>query len=318
MSKTTNKVAGLICWSGSLISAYFIQGERDKAAIALPTSAISQGSFRQRFLLPLLPCSIIVWVVIYLIIGKAVVNCWGKKLSESIMEGFPGWSYMINLFHGGIILPLLLVLAVHSHCIESGERVGSGHWLATFFIDGKWESGEALSRIILEQINCAVIGYLLKDFVVSYPSGLDIWFILHHVGAVAGCSLCLYFPSLIGIIAFNTVQCEFASALYCLAILYHSSMLPRLLYILLMTLSILASIAIGILVHNAPIENHFKYSYSFLSVLIVLIRFGGLILQLKDLCCGPSSSVEIAKNEDAVKNEEKDKKGKKNETKKNK
>jgi hypothetical protein len=293
-----NKYASILCWAGSLYSAYLCQQSRDKAAIHIhtvsdaaaadPTTQFDHltGSFRERFLLPFLPCCIIVWTICYIMICGSVKKCWGKERAMEKVAGYPGWSWMVGLFHGGLILPCLMLMSILAHCSESGEVFMEGQWFTTLFMQGTWGTAESLSRILLEQVHCAVIGYMLKDFCGLYgKDGLEMGFVLHHIGGIAGCSMCLHFPSLVGLVAFNAVQCEFASAWYNLSVLYESTILNAI-YVVLMGASNIATVPIGGWVFHGPIEDMYRYGYVVLTVLIVFLRCGGWVVQLKSLCGG--------------------------------
>ena len=296
-----NLYSSAFCWIFSLVSAYFAQGMRSAAKPPLSTSPHPSihpallgltGSFRERFgPAYLLPASIIVWTVFYVILCRSMWRCFGKHHSDRLYEGFPGWSYMVGCYHGAVILPLLLFLAVLVHCVESGDALHDyTQWFGNFFMNGTWGTAEATSRLILEQLNCAVIGYLLKDFSGLYAQGLDVGFLLHHIGSIVGCSLCLHFPSLIGLIAFNTVQCEFASSMYNFKTLFHDSYGAQLLFFGCMGVSNIITIPIGVVVWHASIATEYRYTYGVLTALIVFLRCGGWAVNVQAYCSTPRGS----------------------------
>ena len=283
-SPTLNRLSTILCWFGSLSAAYFAQNMRERSALGLPDIGPT-GSFRERFLLPFLPMSVVGWTIIYIFLSDNTWRCFGFKKARAEVDGYPGWSYQVSLFHGGIILPTLLILANLTYCVETEQSIRSGSCFSTLMFDGTWGTAEALSQVLLEQINCAVIGYLLRDFCGLYPGGLEWGYLLHHIFAIAGCSMCLHFPSLIGIIALNTVQCEFASCVYSLKMLYPGAMI-NLTYFVVMFCSNVMAVAIAMIVWGSDINYELKYLYAFLTVLIVTLRCGGWFIALRNSCCG--------------------------------
>jgi len=290
-SPILNSLASKICWGGALISAYMAQNMRERSVLGLPDLGIlGSGSFRERFGATIfLPLSIITWTILYVCLGRNTWRCCDNKKAKVMIDGFPGWTYQRSLFHGGLFLPILLILAVFAYCNESGTTIDSGLWVVNFMIDGTYGTAENLSSILIEQVNCCVIGYLLCDFCGTLPNGMDWAFLLHHLCAIAGCSMCLRFPSLIGLIALNTVQCEFASCIYSYGMLYPGSSIIRSIYYVVMACSNVSAGIIGYIVYASDVGNFWKYMYVGLCVLLVALRCGGWILLIKSNCCGGSS-----------------------------
>ena len=298
-----NTMASLLCWGGAMFASYNAQFMRERSALNIPEPDLPTSAFRERFgRWIFLPISILTWTIIYIALCGNMKQCLGKNKASKLIDHYPGWSYLVSVFHGGFILPFLFIAATLAHCWESNESFSEGQWMTTFLVNGTYGTAESLSRILIEQINCAVIAYLLKDFCGVHPKGLDAAFLGHHIFAIAGCTLCLYFPTLIGIIAFNTVQCEFASALFCLSILFPSSM-THALYFVIMAISNILTIPIFFIVWKSSVNNFLKQTYGVLSVLLVLLRCGGWLLALRKGCC--TNSDNSSSDVDSVKDGEK-------------
>ena len=71
-------------------------------------------------------------------------------------------------------------------------------------------TAEVEAHLYLEQVNFAVIGFLIKDFCWR----LEWAFAFHHMFSILGCALCALFPAYAGAVSLNAAQCEFASAAF--------------------------------------------------------------------------------------------------------
>ena len=281
-SPVIQTTTSLFCWSTALVGTF--SAPRDDASLS--TNGVS---FRERFFLPLLPCSIIIWTLIYIMMCNTIKrDC--RPTSLKSIAGYPGWSYMVGVCHGLIFLPCMFALSVIAHIYETGGS--SESFLATSLVSdvstfwhGSWGSATLASHHLLEQIHCAVIGYMLKDFVV-YPGGLETGYILHHIFAVVGCTLCLWFPSVAGIITFQAMQCEFASALFSVHTLYPTRF-GQLTYFLTMPASNIGAAWLAWYVCYEWIELAslpYRILYGVLTVLLLLIRSIGVVLEAMKLC----------------------------------
>ena len=290
-SPVVQSSVSLLCWSMALVGTFLAPRE---------SGGDLDNSFRARFLLPLLPLSVISWTIIYV----ALCNCLKKNCRPASLKsvgGYPGWSYMAGVCHGLVFLPLMLSLAITAHLYESGvsldkfASVGLLHAGSPFW-QGGWGTATMASHHLLEQVHCAVIGYMLKDFAV-YPGGLETGYILHHIFTVVGCTLCLWFPSAVGVITFQAVQCEFASALFSAQSLY-PTLLGKVLYFITMPGSnVLAAWLSWIVVVSWANLATFpeRALYGALTVFLLIIRSVGVVLEGMS-ACGSGSDGEDGKN----------------------
>ena len=206
-----------------------------------------------------------------------------------------------------VFLPLMFVLGLAFHLFESGATLSTVASVSglhgdgdsepvNIFWRGGWGTATKASQHVLEQVHCAIIGYMLKDFAV-YPGGLETGYVLHHIFSVVGCTLCLWFPSAMGIITFQAVQCEFASALFSAQTLYPTGM-GRALYFVSMTASNVGAawlswLVVAVFADMAPLPH--RGLYGTLTVLLLIIRSVGLLLEGMSAFSGGSSGGEKKK-----------------------
>lgn len=164
-----------------------------------------------------IPLSVLFWTVFYVMVCRGLKKVGGKS-STKIIQGYPLWSYHASFSHGWGVLLVLVYLVV-----ANGEVSLTDNW------------SDGTQFIWYEQMHCAVIGYLMKDYTV-YESGIDLGYIAHHLFACLGCSLCMHIPSCAGLLALNAVQCEAASSSFGLATIL-PNLITKSLYAVAMTLS---------------------------------------------------------------------------------
>ena len=283
-SPVVQSTVSLLCWSMALVGTFL--APREPGGGGGGSDALD-NSFRARFLLPLLPASVLLWTFIYV----ALCNCLKKNCRPASLKsvgGYPGWSYMVGVCHGLVFLPVMFALAVAAHLYESGvslDEFASFGLEASPFWQAGWGSATMASQHLLEQVHCAVIGYMLKDFAV-YPGGLETGYILHHIFAVLGCTLCLWFPSAVGVITFQAAQCEFASALFSAQTLYPTR-LGKVLYFTSMPGSnVLAAWLSWLVVVTWASHAAFpqRALYGALTVFLLIIRSVGVVLEGMSAC----------------------------------
>jgi hypothetical protein len=245
-------------------------------AIALAILAEKDRGFA-RFSVPLLPCSIVAWTIIYSAISGILM---ATKFGKQDIAGYPGASYMCSLVHGGFVLPSLFFCSAFLHAGETKTALSSS------FYSGGWGTAVSTSLLLHEQIHCAVIGYLLKDFTrMALPDGLGSALVIHHVAAVAGCGMCLCIPAMVGVATLQAVQCELASALYSFSYVY-PCWASKFFYLAAMALSNIIGIGLSFLVCTADALPLIPWRLVFaaLSIVIIGIRVGGMVLEVKKVC----------------------------------
>jgi hypothetical protein len=244
-----------------------------------------------------LTVGIVAWTVLYVLVIRWLIGSNNnnssnnnadddqKRSSNPLLrerEGYPLWSYILGMFSGGVAMPLLSAAAYLAASDTEASSLAIRTW--TRHDVDFWGSAPA-SHMVLEQIHCAIIGYLLKDAV--YSKGLSVPFILHHVASVGGCMMCLVFPTGATYVSLNAAQCEFASAFYNATIMMPGSHVWRLAYWLVMlgsnSFAMYLSYVQFAVLHNIHIA--WRITYISLASLIVLLRCGGWVLNLK--CAKP-------------------------------
>ena len=95
--------------------------------------------------------------------AKAIKIIGGDSASASY-AGYPRWSYDLGGIHGIIILPAALLAA----CVMSADS-----YLESSFYLNPWDTTDK-AHVALTQVQCACMGYLLKDFILY--DGLEIAF----------------------------------------------------------------------------------------------------------------------------------------------
>ena len=200
-------------------------------------------------------------------------------------QGYERWAYEAGIVHQGVVVPLLGVAAA----AIAFERRGVS-WAS-------WADGAAWVQVLEEGatagtnwaasgVHCAILGYMLKDYVV-YDSGLESVFVLHHLATILGCSLCLVVPAGFGLVTLNAVVAEFGSVFYNIKTLYPLRTFNHAVYLFTMGASNVLAVYIGQWFLRLPEmaggdKAWVRYSYGALLVLLIIIRCGGWILGLSD------------------------------------
>lgn len=224
-----------------------------------------------------LPVSVAGWFIFYRCVCKLLQKYGGDKANKNY-AGYPGWSYFCGMVHGLGSLSTLWALASRAYLAENGLSLSELDVME--FLNAPWAPVAAgSSSMYLEQIHCAVIGYLLKDYAVD--AGLETAYIVHHLASVIGCTMCLHFPQGAALVTLNAYQSEFTSALFSFSTV-NPSLATKLMYFLTMGPSNFGAAVLAYIVHGYRMPLlPFRATYSGLAVLLVTLRTAGLCIEIK-------------------------------------
>jgi len=261
-----------------------------------------------------IPVSIIVWKFVYLAIewcirvpGAKLTNGWTTK----IVDGYPVWNWVTGILHGIVILPALFwyyASAAPEDWLVQQPLAGDGGEPWSWVWSWPWLEGVLsmplftlpLTRtdgldlvasdgtgahIILEQIGCAVIGFLLKDLYLPMQ-----WaFMIHHILAVAGVMASIIFPTAGGLVLFCICQVETGSSIYDIYGLSPGK-LTLLLYTVGMSISnYLGSKIIIEVTHMQDVGLWWRVVYGITGWGLIVLRWAGLATALlKELTPAPT------------------------------
>jgi len=152
-------------------------------AVALAAAAHTGG--------PALAASVVGWTMLHVLFATLFIRTKG----DVHIGGYPAWSYVASLLHGGVIVPTLFFT-----CLWLLPR---DLWHADAFLRAAWGAGPFAA--VLAQIHAAVLAYMLKDFHLC--EAVEVGYAVHHVVATLGCALCFLMPFAAGLTTFNAMQC---------------------------------------------------------------------------------------------------------------
>ena len=156
-----------------------------------------------------LPITTTLWCMLYIFEVYIIKKVMGAKGLEQI-AGYPRWSFVPGITHGGFFLVVLFAYAFYEYkIIYPGETHLT---LIRNFLTESWTKLPPKCMYALEQIFCCVNGYFLKDYYLF--SGLDSFFLNHHLASIFGSCICLSFPTGAGFICLNGVMGEIGSVFY--------------------------------------------------------------------------------------------------------
>ena len=234
--------------------------------------------------------------VLYFTISSYYKNK-GPHMKE-LYAGYPLWCYWVSYWHGFFFLPLALywLLCTQPHDLSLGLGLPDlggdnvGHHFADLFtaklglhtgtVWHEWlPRGATAYRAANDAVFYLVGGYLLKDYTL-YDAGLENVFVLHHVLSIGGCIVSIQMPELAGLVALQGVQAEMASSFYNLQI-SHPSTITRAAYAVFMGASTYVSPYLGWCIFSyEPLPALVRWTYLFLTTLIVILRTAGYALTI--------------------------------------
>ena len=149
---------------------------------------------------------------------------------------------------------------------------------------GSWNGMGPTTRVLCRQFYFSVFGYEFKD--VWAEGSLSFPFVLHHSAVCVGVLLCLSLPSGVGLVTLNGLLAEIGSGTFNLSLLFSKGWPARLLYSIAMTASnIFGLFCLYKFIDLDGLDWKFKISYSLLCGLLVILRFGGLFVEMRGWFC---------------------------------
>ena len=253
-SPLTNRIAAVLSWVIPLVWTYGIQTKE----------SILGGLF--------LPACIFGYCCFYVVSHEIIERVVGKEAASEMYGSYPAASYYLSLLHCFGTITFLWVIAALVG--PRPETLGlSSLTDSQFMLDG-WNH-ETSSHSYMQQVHCAIISYLVKDFYL-YDSQQNV-FVLHHILSIAGSTMCLSFPALAGLITFNAAQAEFASGLYNFVVLYPTS-IALYSYLVVMGISNVLIAHLTLALGFSEIHWPWRGTYCGLASVIFAIRCAGWVI----------------------------------------
>ena len=126
-------------------------------------------------------------------------------------------------------------------------------------------------------------------------------FWVHHLATFAGLGMCLFVNAGAGLVTTTGVVAEIGSGFYNLLSLWPQSRLALFAYVLVMNGSnAFATVCLHEVITGLPaLHTGFRVAWSTLCILLLLLRTGGVLLQLRRVYCPPAKPPPSLKSEKA-------------------
>ena len=201
----------------------------------------------------------------------------GAKGKE-LQAGYPRWSFVPGITHGGFFLTILFGYALYSYFVLHPE--GNYRELFWSFLALPWEKLPPNSRYAIEQIFCCINGYFLKDYYLF--TGLDTFFLIHHFASIFGCCVCLSFPTGAAYIGLNGVMGEIGSVFYNLKEFTPGPKSISSYYIMMTISNVLCTYFSFQICFNLGVPLPWNIIYGFLALLILILRWYGFVAYINE------------------------------------
>eukprot|EP00397_Hematodinium_sp_SG-2012_P009283 GEMP01009364.1.p1 GENE.GEMP01009364.1~~GEMP01009364.1.p1 ORF type:complete len:278 (+),score=31.81 GEMP01009364.1:124-957(+) len=205
------------------------------------------------------------WAIFYSTVGVMLSR---KKEWSVMIDGYPMWSYALNLTNHFAVLPILVTCSIIS-------AVDKEQWLYNSF-----SSLDSFSASIFYSI----IGCMIKDewLTKEHPKNImGFGLIFHHFAAISACVITLNLAGGAGFAVLGTVVIEFGSGLFNLhSVLQHPYTLVT--YLLTTPISNIVALTAAYKIYFLGVSQTFGHAefYVALAIAIVIIRQAGWIMQL--------------------------------------